>query len=590
MRTLKSLALFTLVGMMLGAVDPAAAALPDVLKAMPADSQVIIVSQSLTALSQKIDAFAKKAQLPLSQDPSQPFQLSQMLDEQLGLSNQIDASRGIGLSIQNLSMAGETLVAFIPMRNASEAIAQLQLEKAPNAEGIWVNQEDGVYLKPTSQYMLLADNVEMLNGLGQRAAGIALSAHESELLSRSDVAAIIQLSSVLELVRPMLTMQINQDEDLQKYPSVAKILTMGVDRLAEVDRVLVAGRISDAGFGLSIHGQAKAGSVLAKYLSGHPQTDLSPLASLPKGNFIMASVGRMDSKLFTEPLGAIMETLAADTSLPAKIDPQDVRQTLQLMGQMYEGMSSQGVGQALYASKQPAQGLKVLEVSSYANITESLEVLPKVLANVGKILAQAGIEIPMTFQKDAGKADGVSYHELRIDLSQLPVPPEVMQMLAMQWGGQPVITEQFAVFGDNLAAVGMGEGAIEEVVQLAKSAPKGLHTDPAIQSTAKHLPAQANGLVFLDVGKYLQFAFSSAMPAGGAQGMNPMMMMGQMFGNLKGMVGVGVTLEEGRMEMEMFVPTEIVQSAFATYMQIMMMMMQPPPGADTGSQGQSGTF
>jgi len=585
---MKTLSMLFVLGLLLGPVSLQAAA-PAILQEMPGDCQIVVATQPLAALSKKVQAFAQKAQLPLN--PNEPLNLADMIAGELGIPGQVDASRGAGLCVRDITQFEQTLVAFLPVLNSATAVTQMGAQKAEGTSGIWTLPDEGVFLKPAGKYLLVAENAEMLTGLAQRSKGVRLTPAQQELFSKSDAAGLIKLGALLQQVKPMILGAIAEEEEIQKHPAFGKIITMAVDRLAEVDNAALGIRLTDPGIGVSIQCQAQTGSTLAKYLSNHPMTDTSALAKLPKSNFIFASAGQIDPKLMIGPLEAIIDAFAADTSFGEKLDPAELKQLKSLLTKMGEAMGSGPTSQALYMPKAgSAGGLKVVEISSHSmNMKTVTDIWIQMCPLITRMTERAGFKILLNYQKKAGTVEGLSYDEFSLDLSGLPIPPEAKQMLAMQWGGggQAKLTEQICNINPNLTAVAMGPGAIQEAVKLAKTAPAGLNQDPAIMKTAQNLPRQANVLGFVNIGPYLQWAMSSMMPTQGGPGqpgMNPMAMLAPMFANIKGTVGGSAVIKQGRIEAELFLPTELVQSSVGAFMGMMMMMQQPPPGTQQPGQ------
>jgi hypothetical protein len=583
----KCLSVLLLLGLVSGPVM-VQAAVPAILQEMPGDSQIVVATQPIALISKKVDSFARQVKLPIS--PNEPLNLAEMIAGELGIPGQIDASRCAGLCVQDVTQFEQTLVAFLPVLNSSTAVTQMGAQKAEGAAGIWMLPDEGVFLKPAGKHLLIAENSEMLTSLAQRPKGVRLTPAQQELFVKSDAAAFIKLGALLQQVKPMVLGAIAEEEEIQKHPSLTKVITMAVNRLVEVDNAALGIRLTNQGINLTIQAQAQNGSVLAGYLSNHPMTDTSALAKLPKSNFIFATVAQLDPRLFFDPFEAIIDAFASDTSFGEKLNTADLKQIKSMITKMAKATGTGATGQALYMPQAGGNGMKVIELSSHnMNMNEVVDTWAQMCPLITRMTEQAGFKVLLNYQKNAGAAEGLSYDEFSLDLSQLPLPPEMLQGLAMAWGGQPKMTQQYCSINSNLAAAGMGPGAIQEAVKLAKTAPAGLNQDPSIVNTAKSLPSKANMMAFVNVGPYMQWAFSSMMPAQGGQP-NPMAMLAPMFANIKGTVGVAAVVKEGRVEMDMFVPTELVQSGVGAYMTMMMMMMQPPPGTQEPAQEQPSTF
>ncbi len=579
----KTLSLLFMLGLALGPVTLEAAA-PAILQEMPGDSQIVVATKPLTVLSKKVQSFAQKVQLPLNSN--EPLNLADMIAGEMDIPGQVDGTRGAGICIQDVTRAEQTLVAFLPVLDSATAVTQMGAQKAEGVSGLWTLPDEGVFLKPAGKYLLVAENAEMLTGLAQRQKGVQLTPAQQELFSKSDAAGLIRLGALMQEVKPMILGAIAQQEVIQKHPSLSKVITMVVDRLVEVDNAALGVRLTDEGIGISIQGQAQAGSTLATYLSNHPMTDTSALAKLPKSNFIFASITEVDPKLFLGPLEAIIDAFAADSSFGEKLDPAELKQLKSLLTKMGEMMSTGATSQVLYVPEADGSGggMKVVELTSQSvNMSEVKELWAQMCPLITKMTERAGFKILLDYKQNAGQVEGLSYDEFSFDLSELPLPPEAMQMLSMQWGGQPKLTQQMCSINPNLMATAMGPGALQQAVKLGKSGQGGLNQDPAIMKTASNLPRQANMLGFINIGPYLQWAFSS-MAQPGQQGMNPMAMLAPMFVNIKGTVGCAAVIKQGRVEVEIFLPTELVQSSVGAFMGVMMMSQQPPPGAQQPGQ------
>lgn len=580
---MKILSMLFMLGLVLGPISLQAAA-PAILQEMPGDSQIVVVTKPLAVLSKKVQSFAQKAQLPLN--PNEPLNLAEMIAGEMDIPGQVDGSRSAGVCVQDVTRFEQTLVAFLPVLNSTTAVTQMGAQKAEGISGIWTLPDDDVFLKPAGKYLLVAENAEMLTGLAQRQKGVRLTPAQQELFSKSDAAGLIQLSALLQQVKPMILGAIAEEEEIQKHPSLTKVITMAVDRLVEVDNAALGVRLTDEGIHISLQGQAQTGSTLATYLSNHPMTDTSALAKLPKSNFMFATTSRLDNKLWVGPLEAVIDAFAADDSFGEKLDPADLKQLKSLLTKIGEAIGSGATSEALYTSTAGAGGgMKVVALSSHnSDMNAVMDITAQICPLVTRMTKRAGFPIQMDLLKNAGAAEGLSYDEFSFDLSQLPIPPEALQALAMQWGGQPKLTYQFCNINPNLMATGMGPGAIQEAVKLAKTKPAGLNQDPSIIKTAKNLPSKANTLGFVNIGPYLQWVMSSMAQPPGQPGMNPMMMMAPVFANIKGTVGAAAIIQQGRVEVELFLPTELIQSSYGAFAGMMMMMQQPPPGQQ--QQGQ----
>jgi hypothetical protein len=184
-----------------------------------------------------------------------------------------------------------------------------------------------------------------------------------------------------------------------------------------------------------------------------------------------------------------------------------------------------------------------------------------------------GFVLPMTYTSDAGQVNGQSFDEVAFDLSQLPIPPEMQQGMRMALGGNLTVTEQIARLDNQRIAMAIGQGNLEQALNVVKNSPGTLDKQAEVAKVAAHLPAKANVIGFANVGKSMAAAMEQQA---GAMDPGMMMMMG-MFSQIQGTVGYAGTLQEGMASGELFVPTELIQSVVQMGM-AMTAGMGPPGG------------
>jgi hypothetical protein len=264
------------------------------------------------------------------------------------------------------------------------------------------------------------------------------------------------------------------------------------------------------------------------------------------------------------------------------------------LAKIYTLACAKTIAQVQYASAAPsANTAKSIQISVVPNADQVLPLAQQVCPVATKIAAQLGFPIVLNYAAAAGKVDNLPYDEVTTDLSQLPLPQPVQAGLAQQWGGKAAIKQQICKLGEDRLALATGQDSIAEVVKLGKTKPAGLDKNPGIVKTAAFLPPKANGIGFVNIGNFVQ-TMAAQMPSEQAAG-NPflplMMSVGSM---IKGTVGGAALMTEGRLELDLFVPTELIQSAFLAFTQMQMQMMQPPTEPQQGpapaQPGQGPTF
>ena len=593
----KTLVIFTSVLILSAAVlMPAATAvgaeLPAVLKEMPADAMVVVACHSLSDFSQKVGTFVQKLGIMPPEAP--PVNLEQMLGGKLDLADKIDGSGSFGICVLNVMTANETTVMFVPVHNAAEEMKALNATAVEGVSNVF-KSEKGPFLKPTGKYLLLGENAEILTSLGQMPKGVKLNPAAHKLFAESDVAAAINLTTLMPIARGMIMGEVMANEEIQKHPSLPKIINMAMDRMVELQGAAVGGLLSDKGISLKYNVQAAKGSTLAKYLNNHPTTDVSGLAAVPDGRFIMAQCYKFNPRLLIDPVNAIIDAVAADASLSEKVDADALKKLKTVISSLYSLGSSGAQGGYLSNTAAPTSGAmpNMVAINSYrGNVGEITKLLAQACPLLTDILNKAGLTLPIIYKSNAGEAGGLSYDEVSVDLSKLPLPPEAMQAFTSNpmWGTGAAMKWYYCKSGSNKMISAMNPALLDEGAALIKGGST-LSNNADITEVAAELPRQANAYGFVHVGNYIQMAVSmmqAQMQTQGNQQPNLMMgmmsMMGTMFSQIKGSVGASCILTDGGVNMEVFVPHSLIQNT-ANTVKMMMDSMMPPGGRPGGQQG-----
>ena len=483
---------------------PSASAV-DILQEMPQDAQLVVLTKPLDGISTKADRLVKMLGLPLA-PPEEQINIAQLLGMALageGLMVEIDSTRPLGLAAPQLENLDKMPLIYLPVKDALSKIETLEtLVKVPEAENIWCCKED-VYVKPVGDYLIMTEELNLLTDLAQKPKGVKLSPADQNLIDQSDVALFVKVGAVMPMLRQQALLGLAQEPDLQQHPSIVKFLTLVVSRFCEFEQAGVGLSLLEEGISLKLSGQAQADTNLARYFSNHPKTSVSVMNKLPAGEVIEAFAIQFDPKLINGPIQALLDALVADPTVSEKINPDDLKALRTNFTKMMELSYSEPVAVGMYMPKELGAGdLKVIELYTMSNAEEAFQLYPQLFPLITKIVEQAGFNLPITYKKDAGTVEGYSYDEMTVDLSYLPLPPEVLQLYAQMFGGKAAITEQICKLDNNLYAATMGKDCLPEAVALAKDKTGTLDKNPGIAKTAQHLPSQANVMFFLDLGNY----------------------------------------------------------------------------------------
>ncbi|MCP4712882.1 MAG: hypothetical protein GY869_30005 [Planctomycetes bacterium] len=546
----------------------------DLLKEMPADSQLIAFTQPLNSLDSKVNNLAKLMGIPLETFGMEQINFAGLLSSALageGLALEIDGTRGIGLAAPKIAQLDKMPLVFVPVKDAQANIESMNLTRHPEIEGVWYFAD--VSLMPVGDYLVATEDVSLLKHLKENPKGVKLSAGDQDLAERSDIAVFVKVGEEMPALRDQLLNEI-ASSGLVDQPALAKLATTAVNRLTEVEKAGLGISLLDEGISMKLGGEAKQGSVLAGYFSGHPMTDVSALESLPEGKMLEAYAIQMDPKLINGPLTAILDAAIEIPEVAELINPADIQELKDLLTKVVSVGHQQATAIGMYLpAETEGTGLQVIELCSQADVDEMFEVFSDMVPVINKIVNQVGISMPMSFERNVGEVGGLSYDEMVIDLSYLPLPPEIMQMYAGMFGGEAKITEQICKIDDDLFVVAFGEGTLDQAVALAQSKTTTLDQNAGIKQAAKYLPQKANGLFFLDVGNYLKWyvpmmqgTLMETMQAQGASEQEMMeinMVFGMLSGVLneaKGTLGGSIVMDQGRLGMEFYLPHDAIQS------------------------------
>jgi len=612
MKVMAFLVVLTLLNVAVLQADTAtAAAGPAVLEQMPSEAVAVLATKPLAGLNSKIDVFAHQiGAVP----PETPMDVVAMISAQLSIALggqvSIDGTKGAGVAVMNLMATQQSFIVYVPVVDVAKLIDSLANKEAAGTN-IWKLSED-MYISGDGSYLLAGPNVTALTQATTGAKGVKLTAAESQLFGQSDVAVTARLASVMPMLKGVATAGMAGNVELQKYPNWVALLTKALDRVCELESAGLGLNLGQQGINVKFNCQAVADSVLAKYMSGHNKTDMSWLAKLPVNDYVYAGTYSFDNRILLDPVGAILDAVAADPRFASKINAGDMEQLKGLFKELCP--CNNGCAEAVYlpADISPVAtdgnvGLNVIDVSAVKGAAKTLAKFAELMPLVTKIAEQMGYKLVLSYNKDAGKVGDLSYDEVVVDFSGLPMPPQVMQSMGAMYGaGMPAFKEQICLMNDEVMAVGMGQGCIDKAVAMVKSGPAGLDKQPDIAKVAATLPAKANAYIFIDVSKCLQWycqmlqGQAQSMAQQGqqdprrqqqAQQMAMMVNMISMFaGNMKGTVGESVILEDGGLKTDAFVPTELVKSGVQSAQQMIGMMMMGAmqgggaPGGDTQPQ------
>ncbi len=546
-----------------------------ILQQVPADAQLIVATGPLGAVNKKVSALV--AQLGIPGPQGQPMDVLNMFSAELGLPGALDPAGSAVLVIGDLTKAEQSMMAFLPVLDTQGALTALNAEKDATFVGLWkVDRLDG-YAVTEGKHLIISPSPEYLQSLKSLPKGPTLLPLDQQLFESNDIAVKVNLTAAMPMARGMISMQLMNNPDFIQNPARMKLINLGLDRLSEIAGGSLGLRLHDAGLNYRLNLHATPGSKLAAFLDNHPSADPADLTKLPQGSYASAGVAAIDGSKFQPALDAIFDFLGTEPSLKEKVTPEKLTQLRSLIDIKMTGKGAFGS----YIPDNMTPGAPVPQAfMGYYTYSEPVDTLlekgKKATPAVSEIAQAFGFQVPMTYQSAVAKAGDLSYDEVRVDMSALPLPPQTRQQYMAMWGPDLVFKEQFCKIDDHTLAVGLGEGQIEKIVAFAREGGAGLDRDPDIQIALKNLPPKAGFYSFVHLGNYIRQMLSAMPPQ--------MMMMGGMFTQIQGVAGMCVSMDDGSLQLEAHLPSKTIQSIGQAIMPFMMMMqggMQqgPPPGA-----------
>lgn len=558
-----------------------------VLDELPSDSQIVIVCKPLAELSAKVNQLMMTIGVPMEQE----MVLADMLGAQLSLPGLIDSKREMGIAIGNVQDAENSIVAIVPITDAA-AVKQAMLDGSFTQDGdYFVSEIENVAVRPIGSYFAASSNKEYLDQQLKSSKGVKLTSTDKALLAQNDIAAVFRLNSfVPELLveaREEMNAEIDNDPCVAEYSSVKLLANQALDRVSEVEMAIAGLRMTDAGFNISLRAYNKKGSPLADFCSGHaPLKGLDMLQGVPNKPYALAGAYSFDAAKFMPLYQALADAVLQDEKLMTKVDKGGITKLMAATESIYPLFK--GMGFVQYANN-PGETAQTQAGVVYWNDAEKARQINKDLATAVTKLANEiaanfveNPNIKYEYNLDAGEAGSTSYDTIAIDISQLPLPQEIMSAITAKWGGQAKLTQQVAYLNSGTMAYSMGNIELADVIDSVQSKTAGIAANSEIMATAKQLPKNSNAMVFMHLGNMIRNMMTDPnLPP------QAMMMMG-MFSQMPGTMGISVGLEENYMDVEYHIPMTLVQTAAQMGMQMFGGMMGGPGAAGPGMQPMNG--
>ena len=429
MRLLKSFnrivaALVLSLAMLAGSVQ---AQIADVVKQVPNEADVIIAIPSLGALNQKLSGLAQSLQLPM------PPALM-MFKMQSGLQAGLNDAGGAAIAMfVKLGQPEPSTVLYLPVADYAAFMGNFGVQPGAGLTQVTLPPQGGeqVWVKQLGGYAAIAQDQPLLENLAAPAAstiGQKVGTLGSDNMGRSDLMVYVDLGKLGQTYKPMIQMALQQaQQQAANAPGADPAMTAATTQLGativnavvdQSDAFIMGLDVNDAGIGLTVSSQFKAGSAAAQAFAGSNQSP--KFDRLTADPFLFAASLDMSSL----PIASWMETIS-------KVMPADNAFTKMMVMGMESMKTMTTVQQAWYASAGGPGGLfnmvAVYPTDDPAGFMTSYRNYMKEFKDALPALGQAGQgQVEVTYQENAAQIGGVSADSYKV---QMTLPPEVMQNL-----------------------------------------------------------------------------------------------------------------------------------------------------------------
>ncbi len=534
-----------------------------ILKEMPQNAQVVFVCHSIDNLNNKLQVLSP---LIPPQESGEPFSLKKEIlsgmTDMLGQEMTLKADAGFGMAMLNVMQGEQSLVVFIPVTNAEQTIQSIS-NKSSAGEGIWMVEEEWgkVYFKAQNEYLVMSPNSLTLNMCSQMPKGVSLNNNAMSVIKNSDVGVMVNMTPLMGMVKMWATGMLMGNEEIQKHPSFGQMISMTLDRVTELQTITLGGVISDAGITLKGYYQAMPGSVLANHLKSGSTTSLSDLSQFPQGNIVAAGAMKFDPQLTNKPIAALMDALAADSTIHDTISASDINKLKSILTRMYTLSSESSQAMYLIGGDESASGAdqtEFVQIQRLKNAKQILELMNDMMPALTGILQNMGLPVELKYEENAGKVNGIGYDNYVFNMNQLMMGSMGMPNNAGsgQSGEDATVSQKVCVLNDNVMVTGLTEEALKKAMSMVNMpSPAKLSAQSDIKAVADHLSDEANVIFVMDYGKMMKANMQMA-----PQQQQQMAMMSMMETMFSGYMGMSCTITDGGMEADFFVPMSLIQN------------------------------
>lgn len=603
-----------LVGSRLGALLVAAGlaalsatnAFADVLAVTPANSLAVAKIRNLDATSKKVaDLSTKLGVAALSPEMADPLgSLLTRLNIKQGLNQ--NGEMGI-VFLPAEQWAAKTPAGTEPADGDAKKPAVVLLLPVSDYKAFLGNFEgaktDGdiseVTIEGQTQYVASwGDYAAMSEGrdfVAARGSGLTVNAAATKEFAEKDMVLWANVPALKAVLSPRLATEKTRafekiDEEAKNNPRqtrfapvykalAAQLFTAADTFLGDSAGATFSLNLSDAGINSTLASEFSSGSYLGKLTTALVPDSAATTAGLPAGSYLafggMSLKGETLLTLLNDFARPIIKELAAvDTANSAQ-----VQSLLDSIDKMARGTRSNTIG--VLAPKGALGAESIFQVVSVTkgDAKTYLEGFRSYSELSTKLVASLGAEaMPTTFEyKPASKTvAGVTFDSFSVLPPANPKTPEeaqAAQIMTLAYGPNG-LTTVVGIVDDNtiVSGAGVSDESLTRLIASAKAGTDELGKLSHVQATAKQLPASSLATIYIALDELVKTGVSYARQFGAPVNL-------QLPDNLPP-IGSAISAEGNVLRVDTHIPTELVQSLIAAYLQ-----MQQGGGGGGGGGG-----
>ncbi|HVT81964.1 MAG TPA: hypothetical protein VHM90_15070, partial [Phycisphaerae bacterium] len=535
----------------------ARAAVPDVLKVVPADAYGVIVINNARTLATKVAAAGARLQAPIPPD------LLGAATRAMGIDEGFDVNSSVALVLLKPDADHEGVNYFnfkelppaIVIMAATDPKAMLNNFKPADPDKDGISQvtlpqadEKGYVTIVDKKWVVLAQKRDDLVSYIARKDNFAAKA-SPETLKVFDANDLVLWANVEKMGKGVDKLlddqlaantgmielqQLNKQGDASAQALEKQTMKLGVNFakqfFSDANAGMITARITDSGATLGLVGDFKPDSAFGKFIAA--QTGRGPIslkglpASSTGGGFLMAGAARWNSTALSNVIGTVIDQLLSDPAIKgAKAD--ELRKSMDVVKQMMnitQGMSmvildppagnKDGMfnGAALVETSDPKKFID-LQMQSMKNPAAQEAISPDIKTTMTPAE-------PVNIKGVALTRVTVNF-ALRDATPENPITPE-NQMAAeviQRMYGKNGMTVSFGTVGNRVIVIyGTDPAITESAITAAQSDTDALSANPAITAVKDEVVANPVGVFYLPMARWITFGAGLVFPTADAGG------------------------------------------------------------------------